>query len=204
MLLLNSDATFRPRTSSASFTPAAAASAVLQDEDNPSLNTSLTSANFNVITQKIENFFPTVSSVYYCLLPTSSLNSFWPFWHSSPMFGPHVYPIWLRAICVLVSALRPKLFEFGQPTFQPARLPYQALFQTPGIPKRGWVDNPSWKCGATACPVYCSCPYSWAPGCWRNRWMKPWRFANLIWVCFSCCIFFFAHKNPIIIIIILT
>ena len=29
----------------------------LQDEDNPSLNNSLTSANFNVITQKIGNFF---------------------------------------------------------------------------------------------------------------------------------------------------
>ena len=37
----------------------------LQDEDNPSLNTSLTSANFNVITQKIENFFPTVSFVCF-------------------------------------------------------------------------------------------------------------------------------------------
>jgi len=29
----------------------------LQDEENPSLNNSLTSANFNVITQKIGNFF---------------------------------------------------------------------------------------------------------------------------------------------------
>ena len=30
----------------------------LQDEDNPSLNNCLTSANFNVITQKIGKFFP--------------------------------------------------------------------------------------------------------------------------------------------------
>ena len=37
----------------------------LQDEDNPSLNNSLTSANFNVITQRIGNFFPTVSFVYF-------------------------------------------------------------------------------------------------------------------------------------------
>ena len=42
----------------------------LQDEDNPSLNNSLTSANFNVITQKIEKFFPTVSFVSSCLLLT--------------------------------------------------------------------------------------------------------------------------------------
>jgi len=43
----------------------------LQDEDNPSLNNSLTSANVNVITQKIENFSPTVSFVYSCLSLTN-------------------------------------------------------------------------------------------------------------------------------------
>jgi len=37
----------------------------LQDEDNPSLNTSLTSANFNVITQQIGKFFPTVFFVCF-------------------------------------------------------------------------------------------------------------------------------------------
>ena len=31
------------------------------------------------------------------------------------MFGPYVYPILLCAICVLVSALSPELFAFGQP-----------------------------------------------------------------------------------------
>ena len=31
------------------------------------------------------------------------------------MFAPYVYPILLCAICVLVSALRPELFAFGQP-----------------------------------------------------------------------------------------
>jgi len=30
------------------------------------------------------------------------------------MFGPYVYPILLCAICILVSALRPELFAFGQ------------------------------------------------------------------------------------------
>ena len=31
------------------------------------------------------------------------------------MIGPYVHPILLRAICVIVSTLKPKLFEFGQP-----------------------------------------------------------------------------------------
>jgi len=31
------------------------------------------------------------------------------------MFGPYVHPILLCAICVIVSVLRPELFEFGQP-----------------------------------------------------------------------------------------
>ena len=60
----------------------------LQEEENLSLNNSLTSANFNVITQKIGKTFPKVSFVYSGLLSTSSSTSFWPFWHCSPMFGP--------------------------------------------------------------------------------------------------------------------
>ena len=31
------------------------------------------------------------------------------------MFGSYVYPVLQCAICVIVSALRPELFEFGQP-----------------------------------------------------------------------------------------
>jgi len=47
----------------------------LQDEDNPSLNNSLTSANFNVITQKIGNFFPQFpSSASDCYRPIPQLH----------------------------------------------------------------------------------------------------------------------------------
>ena len=88
----------------------------LYDEVSPFVNTSLTSANFNVITQKIGNIFPVVSFFYFCLLPNRSQTSFWPFWNSSPIFGPYVYSTLLCAICVAVSALMPELFEFGQPT----------------------------------------------------------------------------------------
>ena len=31
------------------------------------------------------------------------------------MFGPYVYPILLCAVCVIVYALRPELFESGHP-----------------------------------------------------------------------------------------
>ena len=74
----------------------------------------LTSANSNVITQKIGKNFPTVCFVYYCLLQTRSAISFCSFWLSSPNFGPCIYPILLWTICVIVSTLRPELFEFGQ------------------------------------------------------------------------------------------
>jgi len=57
----------------------------LQDEDNPSLNTSLTSANFNVVTQIIGNiFFPQFpSSTLVCCGPISHL-------HFNPSDTPHL------------------------------------------------------------------------------------------------------------------
>jgi len=56
----------------------------LQDEDNPSLNNSLTSANFNIITQKIGNFFPQFpSSTSDCYRPIPQL-------HFNPSDTPHL------------------------------------------------------------------------------------------------------------------
>ena len=156
----------------------------LQDEENPSFNNSLTSANFHVITQKIGNFFPTVSFVYFWLLPTHSSTSFWPFGHSSPMFEPYVYPILLCAICVTVYALWPKLFGFGQPHVLPATSTHHTSFLTPDIPGESWLSNYYSLSRVVLVSLYLS-PRLLN----RNRWMKPKRFANLTSVSSTCCIF---------------
>jgi len=87
----------------------------LQDEDNPSLNNSLTSANFSVITQKIGNFF---SHSFLRLLLTVT-DPFLNFLLTLPTLLTYVWTIRLSyllcALCVIVSAPRPELFESGPP-----------------------------------------------------------------------------------------
>jgi len=139
----------------------------LQDEENPSLNTSLTSANFDIITQKIGNFFPTVSFVYSCLLPTHSLTSFWLFWHSSPRFGPYVYPVLLCAFCVIVSALRPERFESGQPNVFTSYVTISHVLSHARYPRWILTRQPNLKVLATLCPAQCLSLCSWALGCWN-------------------------------------
>ena len=60
----------------------------------------------------------------------------------------------------------PRVSGLHNPTFSPATSPYHTSIHTLGIPRGGWLGNPTWNCGATPCPAQCSCRCSWDPGCW--------------------------------------
>jgi len=82
----------------------------LQDEDNPSLSTSLTSANFNVITQKIGKFF---SHSFFRLLLTVT-DPFLNFLLTLLTLLTYVWTIRLSylALCTLCNSFRPQTRAF--------------------------------------------------------------------------------------------
>jgi len=81
----------------------------LQDKDNPSLSNSLTSGNFNVITQKLEIFFPQ--------FPSSTSDCYHPFLNfilTLLTLLTYVWPIRLSylAMCKLCNRFRPQARAF--------------------------------------------------------------------------------------------
>ena len=113
----------------------------------------------------------------------------WPFWRFSPIFGLYVYLIFpFYAIFVFVYVLGSEPFGFGQPTISFVNVSY--LISHCRHLKGGWPGSSTWSYGVTTHSPQCSWTLQLSPGVLKQtHWIKPKHFANLISICFSCCVF---------------
>ena len=196
---------FHPRTCSASFAFAAATSAVFAGRGKPFSQQLLNVSEFQRHhTEDWKNF-----SQGFLRLLRSVIDQFLNFILTLLTLLTYVwtiglsYCIFLCAICVIVYALRPEFFDFGQPIVFTGFVTVSHVISHARHTRRMLTRQSNLKVLSYALFRAVLVSLQLSPRLLkRNRCIKPKRFANLTSVCFAYCVFFIAHTFSITIIII--